>query len=146
MHIAWHAAKVNIEATCYALWGLNGELAIIIIVCFDVWTIMDYHLLVASQWITYPNQVWILFFDAPCMARRQDAYWGNMLRTLGIKWGASNNQNNMFWRMNDHGLSLAGGFPMHHISQSSLDLILWCSLYGTKTRCILGQHVTHSWD
>ena len=32
-----------------------------------------HHLHVASQRITYPIQIWIIFFDAQCMARRQEA-------------------------------------------------------------------------
>jgi hypothetical protein len=36
MHSAWHAEKVHMEVTCNALWGKGVELAIIIIVCFDV--------------------------------------------------------------------------------------------------------------
>ena len=35
-HSARHAYNVVIEATCYALWGIGVELAIIIIVYFDV--------------------------------------------------------------------------------------------------------------
>jgi hypothetical protein len=62
--------KENIEATCYAFWKEVVELAIIIIVYFDVWTIMDkrHHLLLASKWITYFTQIRIVSYDAQCMA------------------------------------------------------------------------------
>jgi hypothetical protein len=105
MQIALHADKVHIKATCYALWGNGVELAIIIIVYFDVWTIMDkrHYLLLTSQWIKYPITNFILLWNAQCMERRQGAYWGYILRPLGKRCGASNYHNSIFWRMNNHG-------------------------------------------
>jgi hypothetical protein len=85
--------------------GSGDELAIIIIVYFDVWTIMDkrHHLLVASQWITYPTQVRIVLFGVQSMSRYQVSFWGYILRLLDSRWWASKNHNILFWRMNDHG-------------------------------------------
>ena len=137
------------------------------------------------------------------MKCRQGAYWRYILRTLGIRCGACNNHNSIFWRMNgitccwlpngSHisfkfgsyvlmhsawnadnvhikatlyallGLdvdlsiiilvyfhvwtaSLAGGFPMDPIFRSNLDLIVWCTVHETQTRCILTLSFTHTGD
>jgi hypothetical protein len=143
-HSSLHAVTIYFEATFYAAWDIGVEQAIIIIVYSDVWMIMEkkYHLLLASQWISYCTQIWIVCFSAQFITRYHDCFWGYILRRLSYRCGASNNHHSIFWRMNDHEkeASLASGFPMDLLLHSNLDRMLCRTVNDMQSRLFVRLH------